>query len=165
MSVLKPPSSPEASAGLPERMTPLMPAKAETGSSGWRISASTRWRRTFVAIRCAYWPPKSTTAMRSCIRRDCTRRPLADLERDGHGQNDRHRDAVQPGRRIPPLTHRLLGGIVQERVPAQHCQVTDDAVDVNRRLENHRAFDACRSGDGGIGRFDVLRTRRPFDVS
>ena len=65
MAVLNPPSSPDASAGLPDRMTPFMPSNARHGSSGWRISASTRCRRTFVAIRCAYWPPKSTTAMRS----------------------------------------------------------------------------------------------------
>ncbi len=36
------------------------------GSSGWRISARTPKRRTLVAMRWAYWPPKSMTAMVSC---------------------------------------------------------------------------------------------------
>ena len=60
-------SSPnEASDGLPLRMMPLQPANASQGSSGCRISASTlAARRTLVAMRWAYWPPKSMTAMTS----------------------------------------------------------------------------------------------------
>ncbi len=92
-SRVQPASSSRAlSAGDPERMIPRYPRYDSSGSSGSRISADTPSPRTFVAIRCTYCPPKSSTAIAAF----CGIPP----PRSSGRQNP-----LRKSQRIPPIGH------------------------------------------------------------
>src|SRR5262245_32433363 len=66
----------------------------------------------------------------------------SEVDRDGH--DDRHRHAVQQGRRKLPLFHRIERRLIQQRDRAEYLGFLDPAVGADGGLDDDDALDARR---------------------
>src|SRR6185295_2831391 len=67
---------------------------------------------------------------------------LGQLEVDGHGHDDRHRNAVEQRRRIDPLLDRIDGRLIEQRDPPQDLHVRHLSLGADRALEDDYPLDA-----------------------
>src|SRR5215471_2281520 len=88
-----------------------------------------------------------------------------ELECNSNGHDNRHRLSIEQRWCKTPLPHGFDRRGVEQRLRAQHANITHRTVFGNHRLEDDKTVDTCGSCEWWVDRSDVDNFLRRFDAA